>query len=534
MLGVDLYFTGPSLPASAVNTLAVLEAIGTDKPIVIGELGPAARADFWGQAVSAFANIKRFRGFSLWFARGWKAWGGTPGVGSLIDGSTDAATREAFAAFLADPHIMTLARWSDVLPDKLHFPHIDTNLPWQTEIAVINTGDQTVSGTLVGVSNTGQTVNTRSFTLPAHGRRQINVAEEFANHASIGYIVFNSDSTAVQGYTKFYQSGVYRAAVPAVKEVNTSDIFIPHIDSSAIWWTGVSLLNTTATPKNLTITFNTGQNSQVSLAPNEHKAFTIASLFQGQPQPDIKSAVISNAGGVIGLELFGNNGGGSQLDGILLTGKTASTLLYPHVASDTAWWTGIVAYNPAAFPCTITITPYSDQGAPLLSSTLSIAGKEKYVGLVSGLGLPPGTAWLKIDSTRPLAGFELFATWDGKQLAAYAGGGLGGKAGIFPKIEKNGWTGIAFVNTEAGDASVMLTAYNDNGNVVATWALALGGHAKVVNFAEAIFSQDLSAATYIAYSSDRNVVGFQLNGSADGMLLDGLPGLGVGDDPVSD
>jgi hypothetical protein len=27
------------------------------------------------------------------------------------------------------------------------------------------------------------------------------------------------------------------------------------------------------------------------------------------------------------------------------------------------------------------------------------------------------------------------------------------------------------------------------------------------------------------YSSDRNVVGFQLNGSSDGMMLDGLPGL---------
>ena len=60
---------------------------------------------------------------------------------------------------------------------------------------------------------------------------------------------------------------------------------------------------------------------------------------------------------------------------------------------------------------------------------------------------------------------------------------------------------------------------------MATQALAVGGHAKVVNLAEAIFSQDISGATYIAYSSDRNVVGFQLNGSADGTMLDGLPGL---------
>jgi len=37
--------------------------------------------------------------------------------------------------------------------------------------------------------------------------------------------------------------------------------------------------------------------------------------------------------------------------------------------------------------------------------------------------------------------------------------------------------------------------------------------------------QGPSGTAYIAYSSDRNVLGFQLNGSTDGMMLDGLPGL---------
>ena len=178
--------------------------------------------------------------------------------------------------------------------------------------------------------------------------------------------------------------------------------------------------------------------------------------------------------------------------------------------------------------CTITITPYSAQGNALTPKTDSIAGKGKYVGLVSDLALPAQTAWFKIDSTSPLSGFELFSTADGNQLAAYAGGGgTGVKSGVFAKIEKNGgWTGIAFVNTEEGAASVTLTAYNDAGAAVATQALPVAGHAKVVNFAEAIFTQNISGATYIAYSSNRNVVGFQLNGTSDGMMLDGLPGLG--------
>jgi sugar lactone lactonase YvrE len=156
-----------------------------------------------------------------------------------------------------------------------------------------------------------------------------------------------------------------------------------------------------------------------------------------------------------------------------------------------------------------------------------IAGKGKYIGAVSQLSLPAQTAWFKIDSTSPITGFELFGTTDGNQLAAYAGGGgTGTKSGVFAKIEKDGWTGIAFVNTEATAASVTLTAYTDAGAVVAAQVLPpVPGHAKVVDNPDQIFSQDISGATYITYSSDRNVVGFQLNGSSDGMMLDGLPGL---------
>ena len=165
-------------------------------------------------------------------------------------------------------------------------------------------------------------------------------------------------SRATRSFTK---QGKYRAAIPAVKEVNTSDIYISHIDSGAQWWTGVSLVNTTSATKELTITFNNGQSLPYTLNANEHKAFTIGSLFNQPIQPDIKSAVITNASGVIGLELFGNIGGSDHLDGILLTDKTASTIYYPHVDNN-GWWTGIVAYNPSESACTITITPYSAQG----------------------------------------------------------------------------------------------------------------------------------------------------------------------------
>jgi hypothetical protein len=410
----------------------------------------------------------------------------------------------------------------------LYFPHVDTTFPWQTEIAIINTSlDQSVTGFLKGLSNEGQLVEAKTVTLSARGRRQITVSSEFANHTNIGYMIFETDAASVQGYTKFYQEGTDRVAIPAATKVNASDIYISHIASNEQWWTGVSLVNTTPTPKELTITFNNGLSVPYTLNGKEHRAFTIRHLFNDQPQPDIRSAVITNASGVIGLELFGSLGWGAQLEGIPLTDNTASTIYYPHVASD-GWWTGIVAYNPSDTACTITVSPYTAQGDPLSPSTIPIAGKGKYIGTVTDLGLPAQAAWFRIDSTRPLSGFELFGTTDGNQLAAYAAGGAAGaKKGVFAKIEKNGWTGIAFVNTEASAASVTLTAFNDSGAAVATRILPVSGHAKVVNLPERIFTQDVSDATYITYLSDRNLMGFQINGASEDMLLDGGTSTGM-------
>jgi hypothetical protein len=104
-------------------------------------------------------------------------------------------------------------------------------------------------------------------------------------------------------------------------------------------------------------------------------------------------------------------------------------------------------------------------------------------------------------------------------------GRTGSRAGVFPKIEKNGWTGITLVNTEASATSFRLIAYNDTGGVVAVYDhSSLAGYAKWTSLASAI-PWDISSATYITYSSDRNLVGFQFNGSADDTMLDVLPAL---------
>lgn len=406
----------------------------------------------------------------------------------------------------------------------LYFPHVATTDSWQTEIAVVNAGDQAVTGTLKAYSNAGGSpVETKAVTLNPHGRRQINVVSEFTHHASIGYIVFETTSGTVRGYTKFYKGG-YRVAIPAVREVNTSDIYITHIASDAEWWTGISLVNTTAAVKTVTLDFSDGQSKEVTLAAHEHRAFAVKDLFNDVPQPSIKSAVITNAGGLIGLELFATYNE-QQMEGILLTDRTATSLYYPYVLNNAVWWTGIVAYNPSSSPCDITVTSYHANGSYLASPTDTIPGREKYIGTSDQLGLPAQTAWFRIDATGNLSGFELIGTRALDRLASYAGnGGAGSRAGVFGKIEKQGWTTLSLVNTENSTATVTLTAYSDDGTSVSSRQITLAAHAAMIDAAANFFPQSIADATYATYTSDRDMAGLQLNYSADGTMLDGLPG----------
>lgn len=409
---------------------------------------------------------------------------------------------------------------------RLYFPHIASNEYWETEIAIVNSSaDTDFVGVLRAYTDAGSEVPiARYIGLAPHARKEITIGEEYGGAESIGYMILESATNAAKGYTKFYRFGQYRVAIPAVAEINSSDSYLSHVTSNPAWWTGVSLVNTTTEVKNVTIAFSDGNNVNRSLAANEHQKFLISDLFGGQTPAGIASAVLTNASGVIGLELFGSE---AQLEGIPIADEIATTLYYPHITADPAWWTGIVAYNPAPTSCSFTITPYSSEGATLAPLASVLNGGEKYNAVADTIGLPQGTAWLRIDGTGPLTGFELCGTADWSRVAGFYGIGANMKQGVFAKIEKGGgWTYLTLANTEDTPASVAMTACTDHGVSVGTTTFTINAHGKKEHIAAEYFTgQDITQATYVFYSSDKDLVGLQLNGSGDATMLDGLPGL---------
>jgi hypothetical protein len=150
-----------------------------------------------------------------------------------------------------------------------------------------------------------------------------------------------------------------------------------------------------------------------------HSAFLLQSLFENKPRPDIHSAVLKNATGIIGLELFGTAG---QLDGIPLNVEPDTTVYYPHVAADATWWTGMALVNLESVPATVTLTAYDDAGNAVATQTVSLgahAKLAKYAEEFFTQDIGKAT-YFTFSSDRMLAGFQLNGSVDGTMLDALA------------------------------------------------------------------------------------------------------------------
>lgn len=407
----------------------------------------------------------------------------------------------------------------------LWFPHADTSDGWGTELALLNLTTAAVAGTLRAMDDDGAVLASLPVVISSEGRTALNVGTAFPV-SGIGYLTFESESRDVAGYLKFHQNGKFRVGLAASnRPAQSGELPVPHIDTGREWWTGLALVNTGTELLDLAVVFNTGDVRSVTLGPGAHTAFTVAELL-GPGRTDVTSAVIHNATGIVGLTLFGDD---RRLSGVPLTDHIGTRLLYPHVDMTAQWWTGIVVYNPSDASVGLTVTPHDASGAALSPLERSLAAGGRMAVTATDLGLPASTAWMSVDATGPVTGFELFGTTDLQELAGVAvggsGSGSGSMTGVFPEIASDGWTGIALLNTGASATTVTLRAMTDAGSTVAQTSVPLASLQKRAALPGDLFSTGLAGATHIRFSASQNITGFQLNGSGDGGSLDALPAL---------
>ena len=165
--------------------------------------------------------------------------------------------------------------------------------------------------------------------------------------------------------------------------------------------------------------------------------------------------------GLVGIELVGDS---DKMSALLIDEPPTNTIFFPHVPNTTAWETNIAVYNPLEDGCTLTVTSFDDAGAVLGVRSVELGSHQHYRATIGqDEALPPDSAWIKIEGTDDITGFAVINGRDDQQMAHYNAISAFGKVGILPKLEKDGWTGIVIVNLENSEATLTLTAYDDNG-----------------------------------------------------------------------
>jgi hypothetical protein len=203
-----------------------------------------------------------------------------------------------------------------------------------------------------------------------------------------------------------------------------------------------------------------------------------------------------------------------------------TVVCFPHIATTNGWGTEVALINPTPDAVNGSLRSYSAQGAPVSQAkaiTLKPNARVEFE-VVKDFADPNSIAYMVFESAVfGVKGYTKFYRM-GNRVSIMASGAR--MSGIFTKVEQDGYTGIAFVNMESAEAKVTLTAYNDDGGKVAETVLSLkAGEKKVELIGKFFEGKDIGKATYVTYTSDKGLVGFFLNGSGDGTMLDGSQAL---------
>jgi len=202
-------------------------------------------------------------------------------------------------------------------------------------------------------------------------------------------------------------------------------------------------------------------------------------------------------------------------------------LYLPHVASDGHWETEIALLNtiPSGAEVQGQLQAYRKEGGdPIQTIDFDLPpGGRKEITVGSAFQNPGEIAYMVfVSDSGFVSGYTRFNEPGNRVSLPATAAGI--TEGWFPKMESDGWTGIAFVNVDSQDAGVTLQAFDAAGNEVARRQLPpVRPGEKVVGLTFQLFEgADLTSARYFYFTSDRLVVGFSVSRSEDGVKLDGM------------
>lgn len=221
-----------------------------------------------------------------------------------------------------------------------------------------------------------------------------------------------------------------------------------------------------------------------------------------------------------GMELFGDRLRGG-IAGLAGTSRGLATMYFGHFASNGRWFTGLALANPSdVFAAEVTMSAWNDSG--------------KWLGTAGGLVIPAGgklqelisetlfsdlgeTGWIRVSSSRPLVGMEIYGDLAAGGIAALPGGEPS-KELYLPHFASNRswWTGISVTNPNSSEASVELTAYSDWGTVLSVKNLIVPKRGKFLGMVSDVLG--VSGTGSVRVVSDQPVLGLLVFGQQGSVI----------------
>lgn len=202
------------------------------------------------------------------------------------------------------------------------------------------------------------------------------------------------------------------------------------------------------------------------------------------------------------------------------------TLYFPHLACTGGWDTEIsLVYTLEGTPVNGELRAYGTAGGvPVQTMAMTLPpAVRRQIDACREFANSSSPAYLAFASD---SGFVAGSAKFSRQGSAASIGAVeASRSGVFPKMERQGWTNIVLLNADTAAATVTLSAIDDNGFEVATTSLKLEPGARIAGAPDAIFKSAVQNASYIRFTADKYLIGVALYGSADGRILDGLPAL---------
>ncbi len=418
------------------------------------------------------------------------------------------------------------------IPRKAHasgeytysFSHFVDNSNWVTGITLVNPNSEIADLHLKAYDTNGNIIAEHDCMLNPNASLTGRVNEE-----GPGDIIINSDQplTGQETFTALYGKYYGNMCSLPLNTENDTAIYFPHIASDNKWKTGIAFCNPNSLDALVRLTmfgtsgYEVGYNEVKIPAFSQAPAKFARDLFnQGFPIGESGFVKAESDLPINGLEIFMHSKGGMAGLNAVLNKELSNTIYFPHFASDMQWWTGIGICNPNNKEAIVNFEAYEKNGN-LISEVQAIINPNAQMPpmMVADLfGINNEAGWIKANSTKPIAGIEVFGRTDNHEIAGLNACSQPAKKLYFPKVvdgrhlyssaNPDTKTGLAFVNINNEPANINIKSYDPYGNLINSKNIIVNPHESKPQMSDEV-SPNLKEG-YMELNSDKGIIGLQL------------------------